>query len=86
MWLSVATKLLILVTEGDAGMKDIKSGKHKVQEQSGAQFCGNDREASRGQALAWTKQEFLTQRTTQFAWAGTPVLANLVARWVRLSK
>lgn len=86
MWLSVATKLLILVTEGDAGMKDIRLGKHEIQEQPRAQLCANDREASRGQALAWTKQEFLTQRTTQFVWAGTPVSVNLVVHWVRLSK
>lgn len=50
-WFSVASKLLILVTEGDTGIKDTKLEKHEVQEQSGAQFCANDGEANREQAL-----------------------------------
>lgn len=71
-WPSVATKLLVFVTE-DTDMKNIKLGKYKVQEQSGSALC--KWWGSRGQALAWTKQEF--------EWIGTQV--NLVAHWVRLS-
>lgn len=52
-WLFVATKLLVFVTEGDTGMKDIKLGEHKVQAESGTHPCANEEEASREQALAW---------------------------------
>lgn len=46
-WLFVTTKLLIFVTEGDTGIKGIKLGKHKVQEQghSFVQMMGKQTES-----------------------------------------